>query len=213
MLKSKKKGQWKEKRIYANCKRAIDCLVAALGLVSLLPLFFAIAFAIRITSRGPIFFRQVRMGRSLEPFLLYKFRTMSVYAPRDCATAALDRADCYITRVGAFLRATSLDELPQLYNVLRGDMSLLGPRPVVLAETDLISRRAVAGVYRVRPGISGLAQVRGRDMLSDQEKVEMDGRYAAGFCFFGDLWLFISTVFAVMSRRHIREGKEKQLFS
>lgn len=210
MLKSKKKQRWKEKRLYVSCKRVIDCFVAALGLVLLSPLFFVVAFAVRVTSHGPIFFRQVRMGRSLEPFLLYKFRTMTMRAPRDCATAVLDCADRYITRVGAFLRVTSLDELPQLYNVLRGDMSLLGPRPVILSETDLIARRAATGAYRVRPGMSGLAQVCGRDLLSDKEKAEMDGRYATALCFFGDLFLLFSTVFAVLSRRHIREGKQKE---
>ena len=142
----------------------------------------------------------------MEPFLLYKFRTMSVRAPRDAATAALSSPERYITRVGAFLRKTSLDELPQLYNVLRGDMSLLGPRPVVLSEGDLILRRAFCGAYRVRPGMSGLSQVRGRDLLSDAEKAALDGRYAANMSFFFDFFLLILTFFAVLLRRHIREG-------
>lgn len=208
MLKSKKKLRWERMAPYAVCKRALDILLAAMGLFLLSPLFFAVAFAVRVDSRGPILFRQVRMGRGMEPFLLYKFRTMSVGAPRDCATSLFVTPERYITRVGAFLRKTSLDELPQLYNVLRGDMSLLGPRPVVLSESDLILRRAHLGVYRVRPGISGLSQVRGRDLLSDREKAALDGRYAARMSFFSDLFLLISTFFAVLFRRHIREGGE-----
>lgn len=149
------------------------------------------------------------MGRSLEPFLLYKFRTMSLCAPHDCATAALSDPSRYITRVGAFLRKTSLDELPQLYNVLRGDMSLLGPRPVVLGEEDLILRRLFCGAYRVRPGMSGLSQVRGRDLLSSAAKAELDGRYAARLSLPLDLFLLFSTAFAVLTRRHIREGGVK----
>lgn len=204
MLKLKKKKY--ASRGYPFCKRLFDFLLAAAGLCLFAPLFFGIAFVIRVSSRGPILFCQVRMGRALEPFLLYKFRTMSVRAPRDCATAALAEPTRYITRVGAFLRKTSLDELPQLYNVLRGDMSLLGPRPVVLGEEELILRRLFCGAYLVRPGISGLSQVRGRDLLSASAKAELDGRYAARLSLPVDIFLLFSTLFAVLSRRHIREG-------
>lgn len=208
MLKSKKKVRWGRVSAYAVCKRFLDVFLSACGLLLLSPLFFVIGFAVRVDSRGPILFRQVRMGRGMEPFLLYKFRTMSVCAPRNCASAAFAAPERYITRVGAFLRKTSMDELPQLYNVLRGDMSLLGPRPVILSEGELIWRRAFLGAYRVRPGMSGLSQVRGRDLLSDREKAALDGRYAARMSFFSDFLLLISTFFAVLFRRHIREGGE-----
>lgn len=193
-------------RLYPACKRLMDVLLAAAGLVLSAPLLFCIAFGIRVTSPGPVLFRQVRMGRALEPFLLYKFRTMSCRAPRDCATAALHGSGKYITRFGAFLRKTSLDELPQLWNVLRGDMSLLGPRPVVLSETELIARRAACGVYRVRPGISGLSQIRGRDLLSDEEKTVLDGVYVRRLSLWQDVCLLIATAFCVLSRHGVREG-------
>lgn len=211
MLKFKEKVKWGRAVTYAACKRVLDVMLAVGGMCLLFPLFFAIGFAVRVDSRGPILFRQVRMGRGMEPFLLYKFRTMSVRAPRNCATAAFVTPERYITRVGAFLRKTSLDELPQLYNVLRGDMSLLGPRPVILSEGDLIFRRAFLGAYRVRPGMSGLSQVCGRDLLSDREKATLDGRYAARMSFFSDLFLLISTVFAVLFRRHVYEGGGKDV--
>lgn len=195
---------------YPICKRIFDILFSASSLLLLAPVFFAIAFALRLSSRGPILFRQVRMGRGMEPFLLYKFRTMSVRAPRDRATAALPDPERYITRVGAFLRKTSLDELPQLYNILRGDMSFLGPRPVVLSEVSLIIRRALTGAYRIRPGLSGAAQVYGRDLLSDAEKAAYDAHYAANLSFFYDLTLLLSTVSAVLLRRHIREGGREE---
>ena len=204
MLKSKKRCRRTD--FYGAYKRGLDILFAALSLLLLSPLFFVIAFAVRVDSRGPILFSQVRMGRGMEPFLLYKFRTMRGSAPRNAATSTLACPERYITRVGAFLRKTSLDELPQLYNILRGEMSFLGPRPVVLSEGDLILRRALLGAYRVRPGMSGLSQVRGRDLLTDGEKAALDGRYAATMSFFGDFFLLILTFFAVLLRRHIREG-------
>lgn len=192
--------------LYPACKRGLDVLLAAAGLALSLPLFFLIAFGIRVTSPGAVFFCQVRMGRGLEPFLLYKFRTMSRHAPRDTATAALHGSGKYITRFGAFLRKTSLDELPQLWNVLRGDMSLIGPRPVVLAETDLIARRVACGAYGVRPGMSGLSQIRGRDLLSNEEKATLDGAYARRLSLWRDAWLLLATAFCVLSRRGVREG-------
>ena len=193
-------------RLYPACKRGLDIVLAAAGMLLTSPLFFLIAFGIRVTSPGSVFFCQVRMGRALEPFLLYKFRTMSRRAPRDTATAALHGSGKYITRFGAFLRKTSLDELPQLWNVLRGDMSLIGPRPVVLGETELIARRVACGAYGVRPGMSGLSQVRGRDLLSNEEKATLDGAYARRLSLWRDAWLLIVTAFCVLSRRGVREG-------
>ncbi|MBQ8174374.1 MAG: sugar transferase [Clostridia bacterium] len=191
-------------RLYPLGKRCLDFVLAAFLLLAATPMFFFVAFGIRVTSCGPVLFRQVRVGRRLEPFLLYKFRTMSCRAPHDVATA--DMPARYITRFGRFLRKTSLDELPQLINVLRGDMSLLGPRPVVLSEVELIASRAARGVYTVRPGISGLAQISGRDLLSPEEKARLDSEYVQQMSFLRDVRLFLSTCLAVFSRRDIREG-------
>ncbi len=192
-------------RIYPYLKRGADVSLSLLLLLAAAPLFLFAAFGIRVTSRGPILFRQVRVGRRLEPFLLYKFRTMSTCAPHDLATAAFRDPERYVTRFGHFLRKTSLDELPQLFNVLRGEMSLLGPRPLVLTEVELIASRAARGVYTVRPGISGLAQIAGRDDLDDRQKLRLDIEYVRHLSFFSDFLLFFSTMLAVLTRRGVRE--------
>lgn len=202
----KKRSGRTRRCLRAVCKRGADILFALVGLLFCFPLFCLIALGIRLTSRGPILFRQVRMGRGLTPFLLYKFRTMACTAPHDAPTAAI--CSCaYITRFGAFLRKTSLDELPQLYNILRGDMSIIGPRPVVLTECELITRRADAGVYRVRPGLSGLAQVLGRDLLNDPEKTSLDRLYVRHQSLFFDLRLILLSLSVALRGHGIREGK------
>lgn len=190
---------------YPALKSRLDACLALLALALLSPLLAGIAFGIRCTSPGPILFRQVRLGQGMEPFLLYKFRTMVCSAPRETASADLPCRARYVTRFGAFLRKTSLDELPQLFNVLRGEMALLGPRPVIPGEGELVARRACTGAYRVKPGLSGLAQVRGRDLLSDEEKADLDGAYAAHLSPGRDACLLFATVFAVLARRGLRE--------
>ncbi len=196
------------RRLYPPCKRGFDILLSLVGLLLCAPLFFCIAFALRVSSPGPLFFRQTRLGRDMHPFTLYKFRTMTCTAPQKPSRDLAD-PDRYITRVGAFLRKTSLDELPQLYNVLRGDMSLLGPRPVMPEEHDLIARRAACGAYRVRPGLSGLSQIRGRDLLSNREKATLDGLYVRRLSFWQDACLLFATPFCVLFRLGMREGKPK----
>lgn len=202
-LDRKKKGT----RVFsAVIKRSFDVTVSALALILLSPLFFWIAWGIRLTSPGPILFAQVRMGRLLTPFVLYKFRTMSCRAPHDAPTREVAGA-AYITRFGAFLRRTSLDELPQFFNILRGDMSLIGPRPVVLTEHELIARRMLSGVYRVRPGLSGLAQILGRDLLSPREKTALDRLYVRHIAPSFDLRLLLLSVRPVMTGRFVQEGE------
>ncbi len=196
----------KKRRRYLVFKQTADRLLALALLLIFCPVMAAVAFGIRCTSPGPVLFRQVRMGRGMEPFLIYKFRTMSCRAPRNCATAALGTPGRYITRFGALLRKTSLDELPQLWNVLRGEMSLLGPRPVVLVESELITRRACAGVYAVRPGVSGLSQILGRDLLNDEEKTRLDREYVKHLSPWRDGLLLFATVYAVAFHRGVREG-------
>ena len=193
-------------RMAQRWKRVSDFSLALLLIFLLLPLFAAVALAVRLSSRGPVLFRQVRMGRGLHPFLIYKFRTMTCSAPHDAPTAAL-ASGRYITRVGRFLRRTSLDELPQLYNILRGDMSFIGPRPVVLAEEELIARRLDAGVYRVRPGLSGLAQILGRDRLNTLEKTALDRLYVRYATPIFDLKLLLASFLPAISGRGVCEGE------
>ena len=159
------------RRIYCGVpKRILDIIFSVSGLLLFsLPMLLCAA-AIAAEDGCPVIFCQTRIGADLKPFTCYKFRTMRCDAPHDCATADLRDAHLYITRVGAFLRRTSLDELPQLFNVLRGDMSLIGPRPVIPQERELIALRDSLGVYCIRPGLTGLAQVRGRDSVSVRRK-------------------------------------------
>ena len=151
-------------------------------------------------------FRQWRMGTDRRPFICFKFRTMTNDAPHSCATAELHSPERYITRVGAVLRATSLDELPQLFNVLRGDMSLIGPRPVICEESELIGLRASLGVYNIRPGMTGLAQVRGRDSVSIRRKAAYDAQYMEHMSLSLDARLLWRTLINVVNRSDIREG-------
>ena len=151
-------------------KRFLDILGAIIALAILAVPFVFIAILIRVVSTGPAFFRQQRMGKNGNPFRIYKFRTMDQRAPHDLATAKLDNANKQITRVGRLLRKTSIDELPQFINVLKGDMIMIGPRPVVLTETELIEMRHNNGAEGALPGITGLAQVNGRDRLSNLSK-------------------------------------------
>ena len=152
-------------------KRALDVVLSAVGLVALSPLLALIALAIRLDSPGPAVFHQKRFGKDRKLFEIYKFRTMRVDAPRDVPTNDLRGSKGYITRVGRILRMTSLDELPQLWNILKGDMSLIGPRPALWNQEDLMAWRDRFGASHIRPGLSGWAQVNGRDYLSrDLEK-------------------------------------------
>ena len=208
MLKSN--GKPTHAPAYARVKRGLDLVIASAGLVLLFPLFCLTALAVRLSSHGPVLFSQVRMGRGMTPFLLYKFRTMDTRAPREMASAVFSERGAYITPLGRLLRATSIDELPQLYNVLRGEMSLLGPRPLSLSEGALINARAAAGVYRVRPGLSGLAQLGGRDLLSDGEKLALDAAYVEGLSFARDARLFFKTFSSVLFRRGVADERRQK---
>lgn len=188
-------------------KRILDILLTLLILVVLSPLMAAAAAAVALEGGGGVIFRQIRMGRDMKPFVCYKFRTMRSDAPADCASAALERPELYITRVGRLLRRISIDELPQLFNVLRGDMSLVGPRPVIVGERELIELRRRLGVYTVSPGITGLAQIRGRDCVSLHRKAALDCQYVGKMSMRYDLYLIFLTVFSVLGCRGVREGK------
>ncbi len=187
-------------------KRSFDIFASILLLLVLSPLFIVIMLAISADSSGGVIFKQKRAGLYSRSFTFYKFRTMYRSAPQDVATAELIEADRYITPVGRFLRQTSLDELPQLWNVLKGDMSIVGPRPVVLTERRLLTLRAQWGADRVRPGITGLAQIRGRDELPIYRKALYDRYYARHLTFGMDWKILRITIKYVLKREGIREG-------
>ena len=187
-------------------KRALDILFSFLGIVVLLIPMLLIMLAVKCDSKGPAIFKTERIGKNGQPFKFYKFRSMRTDAPKDLATRLM-KGDEYVTKVGKFLRKTSLDELPQLFCILKGDMSIIGPRPVVATETELLEYRAQTGALTVRPGLTGLAQVRGRDNLTDMKlKAEIDGEYAKKITFGKDFKIFFKTIGLVLKGTDVVEG-------
>ena len=190
-------------------KRTLDIALAGLLLVLLLPFVAIVALVIKIDSKGPVFFKQKRYGQHKKPFIIYKFRTMKVHAPSDRATNEFHDSHSYITRPGKFLRKISIDELPQLINVLRGDMSIVGPRPVVLSETLLISERSRYHANSSKPGITGWAQINGRDELTAREKAKLDGYYVKHISFTMDMKCLLKTMQVIISSSGHIEGHER----
>lgn len=184
---------------YRYAKRLFDLVFSCLLLFFLALPMLAIALLVSLTSRGGAIFRQTRIGRDGVPFVCYKFRTMYRDAPQNRPTSRFPDAADFITPIGRFLRRTSLDELPQLLNVLRGDMSLIGPRPLIGEEEEMHRLRHEHGVYAVRPGITGLAQVNGRDLLGDAEKAALDVQYVQGLSLRQDLHILGRTFRRVFS--------------
>lgn len=184
-------------------KRLIDIILSALMLLFTSPIMMVTIIAIKLSSKGPIVFKQIRMGKNHQPFQLYKFRSMRIDTP-EIASNDLNGED-YHTTVGKFIRKFSIDELPQLFNVLKGDMSIIGPRPVILKETELIELRHRNGAERVRPGITGLAQVNGRDVLADEPKARYDAQYAKTVSLKNDSKIFMQTILYVIKRDGVVE--------
>ena len=183
-------------------KRIFD-LLAALGLiVTFAPLFLLVVLAVRLTSNGPVLFRTQRVGKGNKLFTMYKFRTMQLDTPQ-VATHLLKEPDQFLTPIGKLLRRTSLDELPQLINVLSGEMSLVGPRPALFNQDDLIALRTAGGVDQLTPGVTGWAQVNGRDELPIPEKVNLDEWYMRNRSFWLDLKILGMTVFKVMRKEGV----------
>jgi len=183
-------------------KRIFD-LLAALGLIlTLAPLFLLVVLAVRLTSVGPVLFRTQRVGKGNKLFTMYKFRTMRIDTPQ-VATHLLKEPDQFLTPIGKFLRRTSLDELPQLINVLRGEMSLVGPRPALFNQDDLIALRTAGGVHQLTPGVTGWAQVNGRDELPIPEKVKLDEWYLKNRSLWLDLKILGMTVFKVIRKEGV----------
>lgn len=158
-------------------KRILDILFSVVLIVFLMPIMVIIGVAVRIESNGGAIFKQKRVGQNKKAFICLKFRTMRIDTPQNIPASKLSDPQKYITRVGKFLRRSSLDELPQLFNVLKGDMSLVGPRPLIFEETEMHERRENEGIYALRPGLTGLAQIKGRNLLLDNEKLENDKFY------------------------------------
>ena len=191
-------------------KRAIDILLSFFGLLLLFPVFLIVIIAIKADDPGPAFFKQKRVGIHKSHFWLYKFRSMKMNTP-DIPTHLLENPEQYITRVGAFLRKTSLDELPQLWNILIGDMSIIGPRPALWNQDDLIAERDKYGANDVRPGLTGWAQINGRDELEIDVKARLDGEYVEKLGFLFDLKCFFGTVVSVLRSDGVVEGGTGEL--
>ena len=184
-------------------KRIIDFILALIGLIVLSPVFLILIIAIKSDSKGPILFKQKRMGAGKKHFQILKFRTMYVDTPKDVPTHLLTNAEAFITKTGSFLRKTSLDELPQLINILMGNMAVIGPRPALWNQEDLINLRDECGANDIRPGLTGYAQVNGRDELEIETKAFLDGEYAKKMSLAFDISIFFKTIFNVLGRKGI----------
>ena len=187
-------------------KRGIDFLLSLAGIIILSPIFLILCLAIKVDSKGPIIFKQKRVGKDKSHFNIYKFRTMKVDTPKEMPTHLLENPDFFITKVGKFLRKTSLDELPQLFNILKGDMAVIGPRPALWNQYDLIEERDKYGANDIRPGLTGLAQISGRDELEIQEKAKLDGYYTEHISFGMDVKCFFGTITSVFKSDGVVEG-------
>ena len=206
---SANKNKTNQGRFYLTVKRLLDFVLSLIGIVVLIPVFIIIGILIKVDSRGPVIFKQKRYGKNKEPFYIYKFRTMASDAPQNVATKDLNDSKKYITKIGAFLRRTSLDELPQLFNILLGQMTIVGPRPVVLKEENLIIARDLYGANDIKPGITGWAQINGRDLLSIEEKAKLDGYYVENMGFKMDIKCFFKTIQYVLKCEGILEGGDE----
>ena len=196
--------------MYKNyIKRFIDFMLSLVGLIVLSPVFIIIALIIKISSPGPVFFKQKRVGIHKTYFNILKFRTMRTDTPKDMPTHLLENPEKYITPIGKFLRKTSLDELPQIINILAGDMSIIGPRPALWNQYDLIEERDKYGANDVMPGLTGWAQINGRDELEIDVKAKLDGVYVANLSFKFDVKCFFGTIISVLKSDGVVEGKQE----
>ena len=187
-------------------KRLIDLLLSACAIVVLSPVYLLICLAIVADDPGPVFFRQKRVGIHKTHFWILKFRTMKVSTPKDVPTHLLENPEQYITRVGKFLRKTSLDELPQIFQIFTGKMAIIGPRPALWNQFDLIAERDKYGANDVRPGLTGWAQINGRDELPIDVKAKLDGEYAQNLSFAFDCRCFFGSITAVLKHKGVVEG-------
>ena len=193
--------------MYRNgLKRVLDFILSLVGLVILSPVLLIIALIIKLTSPGPVFFKQKRVGKNKTYFNILKFRTMRTDTPKDTPTHLLANPDQYITSIGKVLRKTSLDELPQIINILKGDMSIIGPRPALWNQYDLIEERDRYGANDILPGLTGWAQINGRDELEIDVKARLDGEYVERMSFLFDCKCFFGTITSVLKHEGVVEG-------
>ena len=192
--------------MYIKIKRALDIILSFIGLIILSPILLIIVVAIKIDSPGTVLFKQKRVGKGKTYFNILKFRTMKIETPKDTPTHLLQNPEKYITRVGKFLRKTSLDELPQIWNILVGDMSIIGPRPALWNQYDLIAERDIYGANDILPGLTGWAQINGRDELTIEEKAKLDGEYVQKLSFWMDVKCFFGTIVSVIKSDGVVEG-------
>ena len=194
--------------MYLKVKRVLDFIISLISLIILFIPFVIIGIIIKIESKGPVFFKQERIGKNKSRFYIYKFRSMRTDAPKDMPTHLLNNATSYITKSGNILRKTSLDELPQLINILKGEMSIVGPRPALWNQDDLIEERDKYGANDVTPGLTGLAQINGRDELEIPIKAKFDGDYVKNISFINDVKIVFLTIIKAFKREGIVEGKK-----
>ncbi|PWL55880.1 MAG: lipid carrier--UDP-N-acetylgalactosaminyltransferase [Clostridium cadaveris] len=192
--------------MYLTIKRGIDIVLAFIGLIILSPVFLILAIAIKFDSKGPIFFKQKRVGKDKRHFYILKFRTMRTDTPKDMPTHMLKDPEAFITKTGKFLRKTSLDELPQIINILKGEMAIIGPRPALWNQYDLIEERDKYGANDIRPGLTGWAQINGRDELPIDIKARLDGEYVEKMSFGMDVKCFFGTITSVLKHEGVIEG-------
>jgi O-antigen biosynthesis protein WbqP len=192
--------------LYQKSKRKIDFSLSLLALLLLWPVLLFLALLIKLDSKGPVFFKQKRVGKNKQHFHILKFRTMRIDTPSDMPTHMLQNPEEFITRTGKILRRTSLDELPQIINIFKGDMSIIGPRPALWNQYDLITERDKYGANDIYPGLTGWAQINGRDELPIEVKAKLDGEYVERMSFIFDVNLFIKTVFSVLRSEGVKEG-------
>ena len=192
--------------MYKFLKRTLDIVLSFLGMLVLSPFFLLLVLAIKLDSKGPVLFKQKRVGLHKKHFYILKFRTMRMDTPKDTPTHLLENPEQWITKVGKFLRKTSLDELPQIWNIFVGDMSIIGPRPALWNQYDLIEERDRYGANDVLPGLTGWAQIHGRDELPIAKKAELDGYYVQHLSFGLDVRCFFGTIKSVVKSEGVVEG-------
>lgn len=191
---------------YKKVKRGLDIILSFIGLILLLPIFVLLVVVLKLDSRGPVLFKQKRIGLNKKHFFILKFRTMRIDTPKDTPTHLLENPDEWITSVGKFLRKTSLDELPQIINILKGDMSIIGPRPALWNQYDLIEERDKYKANDIHPGLTGWAQINGRDELPIIQKAALDGEYVQLMSFLFDIKCFLGTILSIIKNDGVVEG-------
>ncbi|MFF2447143.1 sugar transferase [Neobacillus sp. NPDC058068] len=187
-------------------KKILDIVLAFIGIMVLSPVFLLLILCIKLDSKGPVLFKQRRIGKDKSEFFILKFRTMKIDTPKDTPTHLLKNPESFITRVGKFMRKTSLDELPQIINILKGEMSIIGPRPCLWNQYDLIAERDKYGANDIYPGLTGWAQINGRDELPIKVKARLDGEYVEKLSFVFDVRCFFGTIVSILKHDGVVEG-------